>query len=70
MKYAVVIEKSPNGYAAHLPDVPGCVAAGDTVEETRALLQEALAFHLEGLRESGGELPAPTSSCEYVTLPE
>ena len=68
MKFAVVIEKSSNGYAAYLPDVPGCVAAGDTLEEARSLIQESLAFHLEGLRESGGSMPEPSSSCEYVTI--
>ena len=45
--YTVVLEKSDNGYAAYLPDLPGCVAAGDTLEETKALIAEAITFHLE-----------------------
>ena len=53
MKYAVVIEKTDNGYSAYVPDLPGCIAAGDTVAETEALIQEAVTYHLEMLRESG-----------------
>ncbi len=51
MTYTVVIEKTGNGYSAYAPDLPGCVAAGDTHEETEALVQEAVTYHLEMLRE-------------------
>ncbi len=50
--YTVVLEKSDNGYAAYLPDLPGCVAAGDTLEETKALIAEAAAYHMELLANS------------------
>lgn len=58
-KYAVVIEKTGNGYAAGLPALPGCVAAGDTLEETKALIVEAVKFHIEALTEDGLPIPEP-----------
>lgn len=58
-RYAVVIEKTGNGYAAGLPALPGCVAAGDTLEETKALIVEAVRFHAEGLVEDGLLIPEP-----------
>ena len=57
MKYLVLIEPSDNGYAAYLPDLPGCIAAGDTLEETKNLIAEAIASHLEML--SLDSLPLP-----------
>lgn len=62
MTYAVVIEKTGNGYSAYVPDLSGCIAAGDTREETEALIQEALAFHIEDLAERGEPVPAPKMS--------
>ena len=59
MKYTVVIEKAGNGYSAYVPDVPGCVAAADTREETEELIREAIVYHLEVLRESGDPIPEP-----------
>lgn len=58
-KYAVVIEKTGNGYAAGLPSLPGCVAVGDTFEETKALIVEAARFHVEALAEDGLPIPEP-----------
>ena len=58
-KYAVIIEKTGNGYAAGLPALPGCVAAGDTLEETKALIVEAARFHVEALTEDGLPIPEP-----------
>ena len=58
-KYAVVIEKTGNGYAAGLPALPGCVAAGDTLEETKALIIEAVRLHVEALTEDGLSVPEP-----------
>lgn len=58
-KYAVVIEKTGNGYAAGLPALPGCVAAGDTLEETKALIVEAVKFHIEALTEDDLPIPEP-----------
>lgn len=66
-KYAVVIEQSKDGYGAYVPDLPGCVAVGDTVEEVENLIREAIAWHIEGLREDGLEIPQPTTQIEYVT---
>ena len=58
-RYGVVIEKARNNYSAYVPDLPGCVATGDSVEETRKLIQEAIDFHLEGMREDGLPIPQP-----------
>ena len=66
MCYAIVIEKGENSYGAYVPDLPGCVAVGETVEEVRTLIQEAIIFHLEGLQEEGFKIPEPLSICEYV----
>jgi predicted RNase H-like HicB family nuclease len=54
MKYAVIIERGPNSFGAHAPDLPGCVAAGETREEVITLIKEAIEFHIEGLKEKGG----------------
>jgi predicted RNase H-like HicB family nuclease len=67
MNYAVVYEKGDRSYGAYVPDLPGCIAVGDTLEETKVLIQEAIAFHIEGLRLDGNEVPEPTSQCEYVS---
>jgi predicted RNase H-like HicB family nuclease len=66
MRYAVIIEKGKNSYGAYVPDLPGCVAIGDTAEEVKTLIQEAIEFHLEGLQEDGESIPQPSSSIEYV----
>jgi predicted RNase H-like HicB family nuclease len=68
MRYAVVIEKGEGNYSAYVPDLPGCVAVGDTVEETEREIQEAVAFHLEGLRADGLPIPEPTSRVEYIEV--
>ena len=68
MRYAMVIEKAANNYSAYVPDLPGCIAAGATVAETERLIREAIEFHLEGLREDGLPLPAPSSQVEYVDV--
>lgn len=68
MKYAVVIEKGPESYGAYVPDLPGCVAAGDSYEEVLRLIEEAITFHIEGLREDGLEVPPPASSIELVEV--
>ncbi len=66
MRYAVVIEKAENNYSAYVPDLPGCVATGATVEEVEREVQDAIQFHLEGMRKDGQPIPEPTSLCEYV----
>ena len=68
MRYAVVIEKSDTGYGAYVPDLAGCVAVGETVDETSRLIKEAIEFHLEGMREDGLAAPAPTSVTDYVEV--
>ena len=68
MQYAVVIESGPNNYSAYVPDLPGCVAAGETREEALELIREAIEFHIEGLREDGASVPQPTSRVDYVEV--
>lgn len=68
MKYAVVIEKAQGNYSAYVPDLPGCIATGLTVEEVEDEIREAITFHLEGIREDGLPIPEPTSRVEYIEL--
>lgn len=67
-RYAIVIEKAASNYGAYVPDLPGCVATGKTVEETERLLREAVSLHLEGLREDGLPIPEPSSVVDYMEL--
>ena len=67
MRYAVVIEKAEGNYSAFVPDLPGCVAVGDTVKEVEREIRDAIRFHIEGLKEDGLPVPEPTSIAEYVT---
>jgi predicted RNase H-like HicB family nuclease len=66
MKYAVIFEKGDTSYGAYVPDLPGCVAVGESLEEVKRLIREAIAFHLDGLREEGLPIPEPTTLAEYV----
>jgi predicted RNase H-like HicB family nuclease len=66
MRYAVVIKKADGNYSAYVPDLPGCIATGATVEETVQSIREAIRFHLDGLREDGVPIQEPSSICEYV----
>jgi predicted RNase H-like HicB family nuclease len=66
VRYAVVIEKTDDNYSAYVPDLPGCVASGGTVKIVEAEIREAIRFHIEGLREDGLPVPAPTSIADYV----
>ena len=68
MRYAIVIEKAARNYAAYVPDLPGCVATGATVEETERLIREAIEIHVEGLRADGLPIPEPSSRVEYVDV--
>jgi predicted RNase H-like HicB family nuclease len=70
MKYAVIIEAGAQNYSAYVPDLPGCVATGKTLDELKQRLREAINFHINGLREEGLPVPPPTSLCEYVELQE
>ncbi len=68
MRYLVVIENGEKGFGAYVPDLPGCVAVAATRDETIALIQEAIEFHIEGLKQSGEPVPAPTSQSEFVEV--
>jgi predicted RNase H-like HicB family nuclease len=66
MRYAVVIEKAEGNYSAYVPDLPGCVATGDTVEAVESEIRDAIRFHIDGLQTDGIAVPLPTSIAEYV----
>ena len=68
MKYAVIVEEGKESFGAYVPDLPGCIAAADTKEEVLELIQEAIEFHIEGMREHGQPVPEPSSSIEYVEV--
>ena len=68
MRYAVVIEPAEGNFSAYVPDLPGCVATGVTIEEVESDIRSAIEFHLEGLREDGAPIPAPSSRVEYVEV--
>ena len=67
-RFAIVIEKAESNYAAYVPDLPGCIATGPTVEETERLLREAIALHVEGMRDDGLPIPDPSSLVEYIEV--
>jgi len=68
MRYAIVIEKAAGNYSAYVPDLPGCIATGKNVAALEQNIREAIAFHLDGLREDGVPVPPPTSQVEYVEI--
>jgi len=68
MRYAIVIEKAENNYAAYVPDLPGCVTTGATIEETEQQIREAIEFHIRGLREDGLPIPEPSSKVNYIDV--
>ncbi len=68
MRYAIVIEKADGNYSAYVPDFPGCVATGTTLEEVEQQIREAIEFHLDGMREDGIPIPMPSSRVEYVDV--
>jgi predicted RNase H-like HicB family nuclease len=68
-RYAIVVERTKRNYAAYVPDLPGCVATGATLEETERLLREAIAVHIAGMREDGLPVPAPSSVVDYIEVP-
>jgi predicted RNase H-like HicB family nuclease len=68
MRYAIVIEDAGANYSAYVPDLPGCVATGSTVEETEAAIREAIEFHLEGLKSDNIPIPRASSRVDYVEV--
>ena len=69
MEYIVIFEEGENSCSAYVPDLPGCIAAGETIEEVRELIAEAIEFHIEGLREDGDVVPHPSSSLPVQNEP-
>ena len=67
-KYLVIIEQSATGYSAYAPDLPGCIATGDTKETTERNIYEAIQFHLEGLEAEGLDIPEPNSEAEVIVF--
>ena len=67
-RYAIVVERARKNYAAYVPDLPGCVATGGTVEEVERRLNEAIEVHLDGLREDGLPVPEPSSVVDYLEV--
>ena len=68
MEYLVVIERGPSNFGAYVPDLPGCVAVGETRDEVETLIREAIEFHIEGLREEGQPLPEPSSTSQLIRI--
>jgi predicted RNase H-like HicB family nuclease len=68
MRYAIVIEAAGENFSAYVPDLPGCVATGSTVEETERQIREAIEFHLEGLRADDLPIPPASSRVDYVEV--
>jgi predicted RNase H-like HicB family nuclease len=68
MQFLVIIEQGPNSFGAYVPDLPGCVAVGESREEVSHLIHEAIEFHLEGLKEVGLPIPQPLSTGEFVEV--
>lgn len=68
MEYLVVFERGPSSFGAYVPDLPGCVAVGETRHEVEVLIREAIEFHIEGLREEGQPLPEPSSTSQLINI--
>jgi len=68
MKYLIILEKTSTGYSAYSPDLPGCISAGDSAEDTEANMREAIEFHIEGLRDEGLSIPIPQSRASYIEV--
>ena len=68
MKFGVVFGKTNNNYTAYVPDLPGCVATGDTLEDTRQGIHDAIELHLKGMRDDGLAIPQPQSLLDYVEV--
>ena len=68
MRYLVVVEKGPSSYGAHVPDLPGCVVAGESREEVLSLIREAIELHIDGLKAQGQPIPAPASTSDHVEV--
>lgn len=68
MKFAVIIEMGAGNHSAYVPDLPGCVAAGDSIEETERLIQSAIELHIQGMKDDGIEIPQPVSLAREIEI--
>jgi predicted RNase H-like HicB family nuclease len=68
MRYAIVIEKAKGNFSAYVPDLPGCIATGESVSEVESRIREAILLHIEGLREDGLTVPSPQSQVDYIDI--
>jgi len=68
MRYAVVIEDAGSNFSAYVPDLPGCIATGATLADAESAIREAIAFHIDGMRDDGSPIPPPSSRVEYVEV--
>ena len=68
MRYAIVIEKAESNYSAYVPDLPGCIATGTSIQQVEVEIREAIEFHIDGLREDGSPVPIPSSQVEYIEI--
>ena len=68
VKYLVIYEKGKDGYGAYVPDLPGCVAVGESLDDVKALVREAIAMHLQSMRQDGDPIPNPTTQSEYMEM--
>ena len=68
MRYMVIVEKGDTSYGAFVPDLPGCIAVGETEQEVMALIQEAIKMHLEDLHNTGHPIPKPVSKSTFVDV--
>jgi predicted RNase H-like HicB family nuclease len=68
-EYLVIYEKTPTGYSAYVPDLPGCITTGPTLQDTKRLMQEAIGGHLSVMREYGDRIPEPTTVAELLQVP-
>ena len=68
MRYPVFFEKSATGFSAHVPDLPGCIAVGKTLDEVRILISEAMEMHIAGMKEDGDDIPEPPFLIDWVEV--
>ncbi|MCH7959015.1 MAG: type II toxin-antitoxin system HicB family antitoxin [Candidatus Hydrogenedentes bacterium] len=66
MRYGIVIEKANGNFSAYVPDLPGCIATGDSVSETEQNIRDAILFHIDGLKEDGETPPEPSAICQHI----
>jgi predicted RNase H-like HicB family nuclease len=68
MRYAIIIEKGKSNYSAHVPDLPGCVATGSTLDDVKANMREAIVLHIEEMRDDGQTVPEPSAEVDHIDV--